>query len=276
MFEVSIAAGRNSVTDAVSGNLPQFNSFSDIAEYGMKLTLDAVDAVDVGGSGKLAKTGIRGLADLGSDWAMNAMMSSPDVFLQGLAMDQGVEFLETGVHEVLTIRPQLPAGQLYGGEASVLATGIVHRHHSYPKYLGGDPNQPLTEMPADQHKQLHKDMNDYMVQQTDANSNHMRPQRGNSKFKIEKNFTTAQREEALKGFYKVKAIMDGSSLSLSSQNGQLFKQIWAHAFIWQNGRGKHTLVTTAGVKVSPTVRIFASGLGIRSSHLYCIHTAKYT
>ena len=76
------------------------------------------------------------------------------------------------------------------------------------------------------------------------------------------------------GMVEVKAKMEGSGLSLSSQNGQLFKQIWAHSIAWQNGRGTHTIVTTAGVKVSPTVRIFASGLGISSSHFYSTYTGR--
>ena len=52
------------------------------------------------------------------------------------------------------------------------------------------------------HRQLHKDMNDYMRQQTDANGNHMRPQRGNPGARIRENFTPAQRQKAVGDFYK--------------------------------------------------------------------------
>ena len=67
--------------------------------------------------------------------------------------------------------------------------------------MGGDPKQKLTDMPVDQHKQLHKDLNDHLVQQTDEFGNHMRPQRGNSGAKIRENFTDDQRRDAMADFY---------------------------------------------------------------------------
>jgi hypothetical protein len=58
-----------------------------------------------------------------------------------------------------------------------------------------------------------------MVKQTDANGNHMRPQRGNSGKVIQGNFDTAQREKALKGFYK------GPGAKYKSAAQDFFKQL---------------------------------------------------
>jgi len=80
--------------------------------------------------------------------------------------------------------------------------GGTHRHHSDPKFMGGNPNQKLTEMPADQHRQLHRDLNDHLVRQTDDFGNHMRPQRGNPGQRIQDNFTPDQRRDAMSDFYR--------------------------------------------------------------------------
>jgi hypothetical protein len=34
----------------------------------------------------------------------------------------------------------------------------IHRHHSDPKFMGGDKKQPLVELPADEHRGLHRDL----------------------------------------------------------------------------------------------------------------------
>jgi len=52
------------------------------------------------------------------------------------------------------------------------------------------------------HKDLHKDLNDYLKNKTDSFGNHMRPQRGNSGQKIRQNFTRQERLEALRDFYR--------------------------------------------------------------------------
>jgi RHS repeat-associated protein len=46
-------------------------------------------------------------------------------------------------------------------------------HHSDPKFMGGDPKQETTRIPESQHQDLHRDMNDFMRQQTDDLGNHM-------------------------------------------------------------------------------------------------------
>ena len=77
----------------------------------------------------------------------------------------------------------------------------IQRHHSDPKFMGGDPKQRLTPMSTSRHKELHKNMYDYLRQHTDDNGNHMRPQSNNSGARIRNNFIRSQRFDALKGFY---------------------------------------------------------------------------
>jgi t-SNARE complex subunit (syntaxin) len=62
-------------------------------------------------------------------------------------------------------------------------------------------NQTLTKMSTSRHQELHREMNEYLRQQTDLDGNHMRPQRGNSGEKIRGIFSRPQRINALKGFY---------------------------------------------------------------------------
>ncbi|EIX6435676.1 hypothetical protein MKU92_004703 [Salmonella enterica] len=55
------------------------------------------------------------------------------------------------------------------------------------------------------HRQLHKDMNDFLVGKTkiiDGKNVHMRPQRGNSGSVIRDNFGRSERLDALAEFYK--------------------------------------------------------------------------
>ncbi|MFV0376510.1 MAG: RHS repeat-associated core domain-containing protein [Mangrovibacterium sp.] len=77
----------------------------------------------------------------------------------------------------------------------------LHGHHSDPIFMGGDKNQNLTNMKASTHRQLHKDMNDFLYGQQDANGNHMRPQSNNSGLNIQSNFTRPQLVNSLKLFY---------------------------------------------------------------------------
>lgn len=82
-----------------------------------------------------------------------------------------------------------------------------HGHHSDPKFMGGKHNQNLTKLTDTDHKQLHRDMNDFLVGKTkniNGGTVHMRPQRGNSGKKIRLNFTRTERLRALADFYKGK------------------------------------------------------------------------
>jgi hypothetical protein len=44
---------------------------------------------------------------------------------------------------------------------AVVMTTTMHRHHSWPKYLGGEPKQRLTNLPAPDHIGLHKEMDQF-------------------------------------------------------------------------------------------------------------------
>lgn len=92
------------------------------------------------------------------------------------------------------------------GLGVVLSDGSPgHLHHADPKFMGGDPAQPLTTMAVPEHQSLHKDLNDYLVTQTDGFGNHMRPQRGNPGAAIRANFTRNERLQALATFYRQNA-----------------------------------------------------------------------
>lgn len=75
-------------------------------------------------------------------------------------------------------------------------------HHSDPKFLGGAPNQTLTRLFEETHKNLHRDLNNFLRKIVDGFGNHMRPQRGNSGQVIRQNFARQQRLEALRDFYR--------------------------------------------------------------------------
>jgi RHS repeat-associated protein len=92
-----------------------------------------------------------------------------------------------------------------GCAASASATDAdtkAHRHHADPKFMGGDPKQSLTELGEDVHKELHRDLNDFLHTQTDELGNHMRPQRGNPGSTIRSNFSRDERLSALSEFYR--------------------------------------------------------------------------
>jgi len=101
----------------------------------------------------------------------------------------------------------VPRGSAGGGPAAKRRgvpnrPGPTHGHHSDPNFMGGNPKQPRTPMSPEQHRELHKDLNDFLRQKTDEAGNHMRPQRGNPGRDIRRNFTPEQRREATAEFYK--------------------------------------------------------------------------
>lgn len=51
------------------------------------------------------------------------------------------------------------------------------------------------------HRQLHKEMNDFLATKKDSLGNHMRPQRNNSGARIQQNFSREQCVNALCEFY---------------------------------------------------------------------------
>ena len=88
------------------------------------------------------------------------------------------------------------------GPRDCLGGAGTHGHHSDPKFMGGDPKQALTDMPVEDHKRLHAELNQFLRKKTDEFGNHMRPQRGNSASDIQQNFSREERLDALKEFYR--------------------------------------------------------------------------
>ncbi len=78
----------------------------------------------------------------------------------------------------------------------------IERHHSDPKFMGGNPKQSLTAMTRPEHQQLHRDMNTHLRGVQNNRGQHMRPQRNNSGAKIRSNFTREERLNALAAFYR--------------------------------------------------------------------------
>jgi len=77
----------------------------------------------------------------------------------------------------------------------------VQQHHSDPDFLGGEKKQPRTPMSVEQHRQLHKDLNDFLRTKVDPEGHHMRPQRGNPGRMIRERFTRQKLLEAMAEFY---------------------------------------------------------------------------
>jgi hypothetical protein len=78
----------------------------------------------------------------------------------------------------------------------------IEKHHSDPKFMGGDPKQPTTPMPRSQHKDLHRDLNKFLDDKADEFGSSMRPKKGNSGNDIQRNFTRKQLLDAEAEFYK--------------------------------------------------------------------------
>lgn len=77
----------------------------------------------------------------------------------------------------------------------------TNRHHSFPKFLGGDKDQDLTTMSVSRHRRFHREFNDYLYEQRNDEGYHMRPQRGNGTKEIEFNFDYDIRFDRTKQFY---------------------------------------------------------------------------
>ncbi|HET7539731.1 MAG TPA: hypothetical protein VFK05_07660, partial [Polyangiaceae bacterium] len=80
--------------------------------------------------------------------------------------------------------------------------GKTHGHHSDPKFLGGDENQPLTEMCQEEHEELHRRLNEFLQNERDGLGNNMRPTRANPGRDIRENFSREERLDALRRFYE--------------------------------------------------------------------------
>ncbi|WP_369811424.1 RHS repeat-associated core domain-containing protein [Palleniella intestinalis] len=78
----------------------------------------------------------------------------------------------------------------------------TQNHHSFPKFAGGTDEQVLTPVPESLHREMHREMNQYLYEtRTPDGLYHMRPQRGNSGSLIQYRFTGEQRISTIKNFY---------------------------------------------------------------------------
>lgn len=94
-------------------------------------------------------------------------------------------------------------GMLVAGGLGILHAkyGGWHEHHSNPRFMGGDPNQPTTRMPVSEHENLHRDLNNFLRGKTNDAGQHMRPQPRNSGAEIRENFFRSERLNAMAEFY---------------------------------------------------------------------------
>ena len=65
--------------------------------------------------------------------------------------EEGLSYFVQGLLTGLAFVPASQGGRL----------GIVHGHHSFPKYLGGAPDQVLTKMVDTAHRMLHSQLRNF-------------------------------------------------------------------------------------------------------------------
>nr|WP_262885510.1 RHS repeat-associated core domain-containing protein [Tenacibaculum maritimum] len=106
----------------------------------------------------------------------------------------------------------------------------INGHHSFPKFMGGEANQKLTNIGEETHKQLHRDMNNFLKKQTDDFGNHMRPQRGNPGRLIQRNFNLDVKIKALNQFYKQNWFRYPQSTFDYYRNSNQFNLQWKQPF----------------------------------------------
>jgi RHS repeat-associated protein len=78
----------------------------------------------------------------------------------------------------------------------------TNEHHSDPIFAGGEKKQETTTMKESEHRNLHDDLNKFLVKFRNNAGKHMRPQRGNSGRIIRRNFTRKQLLKVISDFYK--------------------------------------------------------------------------
>ena len=136
----AIAAGGNIITDAATGNLPDFSSFGDVAGYAAGTTLDAIS---VGGSGKIAAMGWKGLKGLGKEAGEDLLgeILSGELLdelgykyardeLGNVIRDEAIDALITQVTGQVTITAAAPnlVGNSIGSAASTTISGNMAIH----------------------------------------------------------------------------------------------------------------------------------------------------
>lgn len=123
-----------------------------------------------------------------------------DLTVAGMSSDAGVHWVYN-----LTVETD---HVYYVGNLDALSHNIndcstvdAQGHHSDPEFMGGDPDQPLTNMSPEDHADLHSDLNEHLSNYYDENGNTMAPSSTNSGPNIQENFTREERLSALADFY---------------------------------------------------------------------------
>jgi hypothetical protein len=80
--------------------------------------------------------------------------------------------------------------------------GRLVGHHSDPKFLAGNPKQPLTMMEEASHIDLHRDLNNFLDNVKNSAGKSMGPKRGNSGADILGNFGRNASLNQVAAFYK--------------------------------------------------------------------------
>jgi len=121
------------------------------------------------------------------------LIQGKKITAKGVAVDAAIGAVATVGGKVLN--------KYLGSKVEEVAEDI-EKHHSDPKFLGGDPKQELTPMAKSQHRQLHKDLNEHLENYVDSKGNSMVPKKGNPGSVIRQNFPRNERLQALADFYK--------------------------------------------------------------------------
>jgi len=123
-------------------------------------------------------------------------------------IEEAARTTEAGAHGVEAAAHTGEAAR--AGEEGAQATKSARRepiegHHSDPKFMGGDPKQPLTDLPRSTHRGeegLHNDLNKFLKERKNELGHDMAPRRGNPGSKVRDNFSREERLRALADFYK--------------------------------------------------------------------------
>jgi hypothetical protein len=156
----------NVATDLASGNLPKFEGISDVAGYVGGTAFDAFSTTGASKAfGQITKTSLKKAAlKAGKEFVEEGAFSLiGEAELAEMTLRWHGQEIGAGIFVQVNDKAinwgARAAGSIGMGAVST-SLGSFHQHHSYPKYLGGDPKQLTITIAAHQHNQLHKDMND--------------------------------------------------------------------------------------------------------------------
>ena len=138
-----ITAVGNLVTDATTGNLPDFHSVGDVFNYAAK---SATNALDVAGAGKLANAGIAGLKKPGLDLVPDAAAQLAPVIADEVADEIVTAALETsGFARKIPFDLTISASRSYVGQMAIgsLVTNPVRNAVSGQLGINIDPKDQI-------------------------------------------------------------------------------------------------------------------------------------